>query len=417
MTKGIFLSLFFVSLFLLTCGQVRSEEEADMEKMYSTIIEGVEYTIRPKNLCPFTLEVYPKVVHVGDPFYVQLNFRNTTNTDAYAPIRMGIEYGPFALYLSENVRSIIPWHVSGGMGSGYAEHIWKKVKPGEKGPTLYTPIGFPEVEYGEKAAGFYCTGYNKKRWKEIKGWSHEMRNKIDEIANFIRYETKMDELFMMDPYEFYSLVWYGTAGEQLGELDKRQIAIIALCCREVQDKISDALEGVRLGGTAGRLMVVMYEDQNASHQTHVVFSPPIGIKPRASDEMTLLDMDMPFEEREYYTKQDFERIIPKLTPGTLQNLFIYERLLIELEEFIESTSDIDANAETRILEMFAQIGKFLKPLHEIERENLKLSFYSNVREDLRERLLDNGKLQKRLNEVFGAIATPVKIPFGMQGGM
>ena len=115
-------------------------------------------------------------------------------------------------------------------------------------------------------------------------------------------------------------------------------------------------------------------------------SSPIFIKARDQSEMNTIDEISSKPGK--YNKGDLEWLIPKMTPGTLQNLFKYELLLVEISQGFEN----DLNEKT-ILETLEKIEGFLKPLHEIERENLKRSV--NNRDWLEGRMRNNEKLLKR----------------------
>jgi hypothetical protein len=96
-TKMTTISLLLGSLFLFPC-----------------LVQGQGARVVPDNLCPFTVEVYPPVLYVGDPLYVQMNFRNNTDEDAYAHARsfnrMYIERSLLEFHFKTGFRGeIIPW--------------------------------------------------------------------------------------------------------------------------------------------------------------------------------------------------------------------------------------------------------------------------------------------------------------------
>ena len=109
-----------------------------------------------------------------------------------------------------------------------------------------------------------------------------------------------------------------------------------------------------------------------------------------------------FSAPDDFQKQDIEHAISELPPGVLQNLFTYELLLVELEEIIRERWNVwavDEEVEMLILGVLDKIEQFLKPLPEIERENLKRNFQK--RQHFEMHIQNNKKLQKRFNEVFG----------------
>jgi hypothetical protein len=132
-------------------------------------------------------------------------------------------------------------------------------------------------------------------------------------------------------------------------------------------------------------------------QTLVADSPPILIKPRDPKEMAILN-DLAKSYDDPNRKLELERAIFELPPGTLQNLFKYELLSLELMELAASENGIDEEVTSQILEIVAKIEDFLKPLHEIERENLKRLL--GKRYYIEEKIQKNEKLRQRFTEVF-----------------
>jgi len=117
-----------------------------------SVHEGDVHKIRgPEPLCLFTVEIYPKVLHFGDPLYVRLNYKNSTDTDAYAYAGSAVVSGilecqTFAFHLRAG-DVIIPWNIRAGFGAGgWGFHPWQKVKPGEKGPTQYAAFIPPPMD-------------------------------------------------------------------------------------------------------------------------------------------------------------------------------------------------------------------------------------------------------------------------------
>ena len=335
------------------------------------------------------MEVYPKVLHVGDPLYVRIHFHNTTNTDAYAIVfdpSVTIDRGNVEFYLREHTGRFIPWRASNGFNDAARRSVtvWQKVKPGENGPTMYVPLGFPGISYSDMWS-FYSNGYDKKRWEEIKGLPHAMNRKKDEMRQ--RVITNLDAM------------------SKRGEID-----------REISREIYDVLERVP-SGVSGHLMVFVNNWSFDGVENNINLDPirytslvegsePILIKPRNQKEMEILGWSMPFFDGEHPNRQDLERIIPELAPGTLYNLFKYNLLLMELKEYVESTEKLN-EVESEIFESFEKIEKLLKTLHTIECENLK-----RIAEDrwyFEERMENNEKLLTRLNEVLGKVSVPERI--------
>ena len=127
-------------------------------------------------------------------------------------------------------------------------------------------------------------------------------------------------------------------------------------------------------------------------------------------------------DKEDYQKQDLEQIIPKLTPGTLQNLLKYQLLLWGLKDALHGKTNL---SEPQVLKRLEQIESFLKPLHEIERENLKRFADNFLGEGGGRRLVEeqmeryNEKPLKRFIEVFGEKPSYPPLPSdyrGMMGG-
>ena len=313
MTKQ-FLSLIFVCIFLiLGCRTqeeeyvpyVQNEHGAHVQEEYTFHVqEGGEYTaVSPENLCPFTVDIYPDVLHVGDPLYVRLNFRNNTDRDAYVCVRccdgLVINYTVAEFHLKHS--EFIPWSVSSGMGlSGRVTPFWQKFKPGKEGLTQYAVLGFPGKIFGKES--LYARSDRTGWWQDI--------------------ETN------------------GTSGQLVVVINN---------------------------GARCQVPEVGTDLQSKQLRTVVSVSSPLVIKPREKEEATLLTT---FSETTNYGDRDaLKRITPKLTPGTLQNFFKYQLLLWDLNDGI-----LDGEtkmSEAQVLEVLKKIETFLKPLHEIERENLK----------------------------------------------
>jgi len=199
--KRIYLQLFLGSFILITGCQTREQENTDQiqeeipiiihENEKSIYLQGAnmpfavqkehaapdqeeDYTaISPESLCPFTVDVYPEVLYVGDPLYIRMNFNNSTKADTYAYARpfnsTHIDTKIIEYYFKEQYpMQFIPWGIADVFFDGGSTHVWQKVKPGEKGLTQYMPLGFPGVVYKNAGSGFHHVRFDKKRWDEIR---------------------------------------------------------------------------------------------------------------------------------------------------------------------------------------------------------------------------------------------------------
>jgi hypothetical protein len=338
------LFLFFGSIFfLIGCRVPEKESVVQPQGECITQFQEKEYTtVIPEKICPFTVEVYPETLYVGDPLYVRINFQNNTNMDAYAtPLDYNdIDERMIEFYLKDSAGQIISWSIfEGGGWPGNNIYVWQKIQPGEKGLTQYMSLSFPGVRYTENT-DVYCMRYDRKQWKEI-------RNSA-----------------------------YGAVGQLLVIINNR------------------------------------YPSPHYPHlpQTLINTSAKIVVKPRNPEEMKIIaETFLDHPDFEYCERHDLERIISKLIPGTLQNLLMYELLLIELMDFVKSQSEIE-ELEQQMLESLEKTEKFLKTLHDIERENLKRAFF-NERYRVEERIRNNERLSKRLHEVFGN-KSPLVSPLG-----
>jgi hypothetical protein len=175
-------------------------------------------------------------------------------------------------------------------------------------------------------------------------------------------------------------------------------------------------EKIRSGDTTGQLVVVIRGSGRVAPgmqgQTIESVSPRITIRPREQEEVTLL------EATNLRDRNGLEQVIPKLTPGTLQNFLKYQLLLLELREGIRGEPKISG---AQVLEHLEKIDSFLKPLHEIERESLKRhadSFLAGgAGRQWIERNMRNysDKHLERFIEVFGETPAPVILPFDFRG--
>ena len=94
-------------------------EPVSIQEENQAPVQEEEYTvISPENLCPFTVEVYPEALTVGDPLYVSLNFRNNTSTDMFAlaePIGLlHTDGGMVGFHFMESDGKITPWVLFNG---------------------------------------------------------------------------------------------------------------------------------------------------------------------------------------------------------------------------------------------------------------------------------------------------------------
>ena len=352
--------LFFIGFVILTgclaCNKINIEDmlveqpSVVVRERWALDDECIRPTrVAPEPLCPFTVEVYPKNLHFGDPLYVRLNYKNSTDVDAYVFAETDFVAGwteckTFAFHLrTDDV--IIPWYIRSGFG-GLCIHglrRWQRVKPGERGQTQYAAF----IPPGAEVAGDLSMHYTGSRL--IVG--------VDSSA---------------------LPRWSRESWERIGTSPK----------------------------TGTQLVVVI----DNGRTTLMAASSPFDIIPREEEEMQLLRLDSS-QEREPFQRQDIERIILKMTPGTLQNLLRYELLLQEWMEPLEvaleeaETSqfhkpfEIDKKLEAHILEFLGKIEDFLKPLHEIEQENLKR--IPEQRNYVEMWAYDNEKIRKRVTEVFG----------------
>ena len=135
--------------------------------------QGKEYTrVASGNLCPFTVEVYPEILYVGDPLHVRINFQNNTDENTYVDIfPLVVDVFDVEFYFRHD-REILNWSV-GNLGGGSKLPIWQIVKPGEKAPAKYMSLGFPGAKYGNmQTFGLYGTHpgaqYATERWGEMR---------------------------------------------------------------------------------------------------------------------------------------------------------------------------------------------------------------------------------------------------------
>jgi len=318
---------------------------------------GKEYTyVAPEHLCPFTVEIYPEVLLVGDPLYIRMNFRNNTDRDAYAYARrfssMEIERFFVEFHLKQ-LREIIPWVVS-HMGDGGMLPVWQKIAPGKTGLTQYQSIDFPGTSHRISPSSFERVGKYQAQWKDIKtiGTSGQLVVVINNGAKYIVPEVGTDH--------------FVTWSKQL--------------------------------------------------RTVMSVSTPIVVRPRKQEEAAFL------ETINLEDQNTLKQVIPKLTPGTLQNLLKYQLLLWELKDDFLGEAKM---SETQVLNLLEQVGSFLKPLHEIERENLKrladgILVGGAGRPWIESRMPDYGEQAlTRFIEVFGEAPVYPKTPSdyrGLRGG-
>jgi len=302
---------FFGNLFFPPC-QTQGQERERQPPQWT--FQGKEYTrISPDNLCPFTVDVYPEELYVGDPLYVRLKFKNNTDRDTYAPAeilaRSDLESYIVSFYLICS-GEVLPLAVASGYSDGMLnkKYVWQKIKQGDEGLTQYMFPGFPGITCGA-----------------------------------------MPMFLEDDDHEPFVELWQETRG---ADKVRRQLMVI------INNKGD-------------------YLNQQRRFQSIASISSPIIIKPRQREEMAILETWLlrdlgDLDQGQLGSRLDLEQIIPKLTQGTLQNLLKYQLLLVELKE--EITLGEDGRREMSRIHVFEMLGKinfFLQSIPEIERENLK----------------------------------------------
>jgi len=344
--------------------QVRDERTYPvLEKGYTPVQEGDYVGGTPENLCPFTVDIYPEVLYVGDPLYVRLNFQNNTDRDAYAYAnRFG--GGHIERYILEvhlkGPREMIPWIVAGLGGISGGADIWQKIEPGKEGLMQYLTLDIP----GTKHRWFLSE--NERVWEQ---WEKIRSGR----SNILYWET---------------------AGQIVVVINNGGYCLL-------HEDIS------------------LYARSPKPIRTVMSASSPIVIKNRPQSEMGILEARFALGNNYLsYHKQNIVRDIPKLTEGTLQNLLLYQVMLLELWDVLRDERD---KSGTPIFTILEKIESFLKPLHEIERENLKLYVDVFFGEKGGRHWLENAvgkygeELLEKFNDVFGKTPPPIKKPADYRG--
>jgi hypothetical protein len=249
--------------------------------------QGREYTHDASgNLCPFTVEVYPEVLYVGEPLHVRINFRNNTDKDTYVGIfPLRVRAAEVEFYFRHGYGEVITWSGTGSGGLfGGGGGIRQRVKPGEEAPAKYMTLGFPEARYGEmRTLDTQLLGCHPAIQHAMGRW-REIRTPVG-----IRVE--------------------------MGGYNKEM---------------------------RGQLLVVIDRPQ-----TMVSLSQTIVIRQRPQEEMAVLE-EMLFAGNNQ--GRDLEQIIPKLAPGTLKNLLKYQLLLLELRDGIREEPRMSGTQILELLE-------------------------------------------------------------------
>jgi len=355
-----FLLLIVIGIILMGCRAqevehvpyVQDRHTFVQEEHASCVQEGECTAIPPENLCPFTVDIYPEVLHVGDPLYVRLNFRNNTDEDTYAYARRSgsteIEASLVEFYLKSE--AIIPWAITHQGERWGMTPVWQKIAPGEDGLTQYLGLDFP----GISLIGIPFFGI--------------VRN-YDEQWRSIRTSGTPGQLVV--------IINNGAGYSNVREVETDQFLTLSKQLRTVMS-----------------------------------VSTPIVIRPRKQEEAALL------ETTNLMDRNAMRRIVPELTPGTLQNLLKYRLLLWNLKEGLHGETKM---SEPQALKELEQIESFLKPLHDIERENLKRfadAFLASGggRQWIERRMLEYGEQHlKRFIEVFGEKPAPFRMPSDHRG--
>ena len=369
MRRGVLGSVFL----LATSGQVRGHESPEQVTggRHSAFLQSHEFTrISPDTICPFTVEVYPEVLHFGDPLYARLNFKNDTDTFAHAPFTRFVERN-YRIYLKSGEKEI-SWSCRvDDFIINNRRIVWQKIEPGDRA-TQYLNLLFPwTYRRGFMVNPFIAS--TEAQWREI--LNIEKGNVTGQIGIAIANQGQV----IVGRAEFYSILAYSSP----------------IIIKPRTQKEMELLKGVGI----------------------LANSFPLAADPRAHGGMPWLIEPYIEDFKDNHRKQNIKRIIPELTPGTLQNLLKFELLFIELQEYVESQPSMDKMVETRVLEFFARIENFLKPLHEIERENLKCLFHAWCElHNIKENLQANEILRKRFIEVFGEQFIPLLPRSGMGRG-
>ena len=293
---NLFLSMLFLHCFSLLYvytqefGQegldIGTEERPFWEK--DGIVDSME-------LCPFTIEIYPETLHVGDILHVKMSFENKSGMvtwalpNAITEIEV-METHDIMFYFQDDETGIqYPWHFQGGYGHYWPRpRVWQPIMPGEKAKTQFWSLGFSPV----------------------------LSRVIDDPTD---YDTVHADIYRFSN-SATSLLWTpGLTARFLGNMQKN--------------------------GAKGHLMVTLRTLQGGTaeapiNKTITVTCPQkITVLPRKKAEVEMIhkfysnnNMHVSELNAEYYemAHNEFPKVIEQTTPGTLRNLLQMHLHYLEL---------------------------------------------------------------------------------------
>ena len=425
------------SVLLASCHVSEIADTPQIHEMENKISSG---EFRPNILCPFSVDIYPEILYVGDPLYVRMNFFNNTNLDTYAhagfihALHVASECVAFDLLLSDG--NFIPWwHAdrSGAYGSLYTSlPPMQKINPGAMGQTQYMMLVFPGLSHTYVSYSVSDVKHLKNQWQAIKGFTAEMY----EAGLFMSCEIEdIREAFLMSLHKFSTRYKNIDSVDYIDfddfdKLDKflhgafpnntMRINVLneTLRLQDVMTEVAHSWRTGRTRETRGQLVVsiriskdyILHRADLPSLPPHTNFTPlmvcssSFVIKPRSLEEMKILDKTLFNDDWEAAwepNRHNMECLISGISPGTLQNLLKYKLLVMELAEEAKK----DELLETRILETLEKMEQLMATLHTIERENWKLHRdprRMGIDHFIQARIRDSGdKAWKKFVEIFG----------------
>ena len=321
-------------------------------------------------LCPFTIEIYPETLHIGDILYIKMSFENKSDMITWAlPQAIGENYEignheDIVTIYFHDARSSIQFPCTASSGKGYrsqpTRYIWQPIYPNQRGIDQFINLKIlPRKDTFERS--------------------------LDEINSPL--------ILPISPQSFILPIH-----------DEKNSDMV--CLYPSESYLSDSLSGyvvVTIRTLPGKTF------EAPINKTITVKCPQrITFLSRPQGEFELYyklinDLELWDGERkndkDYYEFlcKEYDNLITKTTAGTWKNQLQMDYFQIQLAEALQR-KDKDL-----IWKTFNEIERWLATLPEIENSQLKKKFILHNRTTWSQLLHDQEKEMLKFNTIFGPL--------------
>lgn len=406
-----------ITVLLTSCHGRENEKnnEPKRDVVSNSISAKLEYR-DPKDVCPFTLEIYPEKVLAGDPVYVRITFENTTDSYAWVPANDLVfdTLGNVVSYFKQDSGRTLPWcsHAWEGELMISRPLPWRKIQPGEK-------VVHSHVATIPKYWNFYEKGYQIQEndygyGTEKKGkpaWYDVMKNgaqgSLELMVRTIPGDVDIDMWKQMQERlyaEEYTIIIRVLQSTFLSFPELPQLVHIATTPRD--HEAWDYLQKVNPHELLGKARTVI-SDQKITllprSQSHWDAVMKYCNSPDFQNAMHGIHAKIQILE-------ELSQLIKKTPEGTLRNrLLFYHRYLIVLYSLMHNASP--ETYPRYPVPVVRDLKSVLDSFGEIEREYYMKTFIPNLEVIVKRKILLAEDAIKELHDKF-----PEKVSGGVKDG-